>query len=187
MKLSLPYRSEYPAFTLIEFLVATSVVIILSIIIMVNYEFGGHQFTLQSSGHKLAQDVSRIEEMAMAVREFRGSVPLGGYGVYFDRINYPTSYFLFADNNGDYIFDKPEIIEEIRLKENILIDHVYLGKKGKGGERQTGATVTFSPPDPIIRIDGGFEYDFIDITLRSTKTNETIIISVNKAGLIEVK
>ena len=158
-------------------------IIILSVVLLSFYEFGGYGANFQESVRKLVQDIRRTEEMAMLVEEFEGSIPRGGYGVNFDLSN-PDNYILFADN-GNCIYDSGDIIiEEIKMQGNVKISELY-----EGGDRMENVfplNVVFTPPNPIVNINLG-KKNSGKIILRNEETNETAAIYINLAGLIEIQ
>jgi len=131
------------SFTLVELLVVTTIIFIFTVLTLFGFRTAEKQFALQSSVHKLAQDLRKAQEMAMATREFQEKVPKGGYGVYFD-ISEPEHYILFADFDGDYEFDESsEIIEDIKIEKGIRISSLS----------SPTLSIIFTPPDPIITIN----------------------------------
>jgi prepilin-type N-terminal cleavage/methylation domain-containing protein len=129
-------------FTLTELLVVMTIVSILTTLTLFSFRTAEKQFALQSAVYKLAQDLRRVQEMAMATREFQGEVPQKGYGVYFD-ISEPEHYILFADIDGDYEFNgSSEIVEDIEIEKNIRISSLS----------SSPLTIIFTPPDPTITI-----------------------------------
>jgi len=180
------------AFTLLEITVVISIIIILSTIFIANYRAGEKNFTLQRSAHQLAQDLRKVQEMAMAGQEFDETFPKGGYGIHFKE-DY-SSYYLFADCDGDGEFDEtgdifincseavpenpcPETIEEIYLEENISIFSLS-PVSGEGT-----LEITFLPPDPRVTINP------LSSTASITLTNGQIekTITINSVGLIDVQ
>lgn len=130
------------AFTLVELLVVVGIIILLSAIVLPNYRVGERQFALQRSVTKLSQDLRRVQEMAMAASEFQGGVPKGGYGAYFN-INESDHYILFADLDGDYIYDEGELFEDIKIEKGIKISYI---------SPSPAFQITFTPPDPTVTI-----------------------------------
>jgi len=169
------------AFTIVEVLIVVFIIIVLSIIVLTNYEFGGYQLTLDRSAHKLAQDLRKAEEIAMSA-EGEKEFPPGGYGLYFNLLN-PTSYILFADKDGNHTYSgENEMIKRIEPEKDIYISSFW----SSDGSMLTSLNITFSPPDPTVRINGNQTLSAI-VTLESGKTGETVDVSVNSAGLIEIK
>lgn len=195
MRFSLNQHSKYSGFTLLEMLVVASIIIILSIIVVTNYELGGYQFNLQRSAYKLAQDIRRAGEMAMSVKEFGDppSVPAGGYGIFLDSVNFSginTYYVLFADKNGNgqYNTSTNPLVDEtvegpIYFEEHVEINFLCL----VGGYCGSAVSITFIPPDPAINFSNQPDVSLAEITLYSRKLGEEVMISVNPAGLIEIQ
>lgn len=128
------------AFTLIEILIVTVIIGVITSIVVLNYGRDKEQFALQRSAYKLAQDIRRAQEMAMSGKEFQGEVPRGGYGVYFT-IDEPTHYILFADINEDRQYSAGELVEDISLEKRIKI----------GELSSSPLNIVFIPPDPTVR------------------------------------
>lgn len=169
------------SFTLIELLVVTGIILFLSAIIFPNFRLGERQFALQRSTHKLAQDIRRSQEMAMSAREFNQMNPLGGYGVYLTTET-PDSYILFADCDGYYDYDPTGIpcggvsekIEEINFEKKVEISSLF----------PSPLTITFTPPDPTVRIN---QLTPSSATITLIIDNTTKTINLNSAGLIEIE
>lgn len=175
-------------FTLIEILAVVSVMIILSGIVLVNYKSFGDQFALQRSANQLAQDIRRAQEMAMSAKECThptacpsGGVPSGGYGVYIDKFQ-NDRYFIYADNNADEYYSSGEAIETIYLEKEVIILSLV--------PPSANFSINFKPPDPTIKIKdvAGQDKENITITIAlKTDNTRTKTITVNKAGLVEIK
>ena len=61
-------------FTLIEFLVVISIMTILALIVVPNYQRMHRQFALQRSASKIAQDIRGVQEMAIAMTKCTQSI-----------------------------------------------------------------------------------------------------------------
>lgn len=183
-------------FTLIEIVVVVSIMIILSTIVLVNYKSFGDQFALQRSANQLAQNIRRAQEMAMSAKECPAGItncPAAGqpfsyiYGIYTKKSppGQPVSksYILFADidDDGEFKTANDAVIEEIQLEKGIIVTGPG------GGIRKTH--VTFASPDPAIKIKINDDFkDEASIELSiETDLSRTKTITVNKAGLIEIK
>ncbi len=183
-------------FTLLEIVVVTSIIILLTVVVFVDYRGTEKDFALTRSAHKLSQDLRQVEEMAMSSQktplEFGEQVfPKGGYGIHF--VENSDSYILFADCNDNNNYDRtggaisceeatnltpyPETIKEFFLEEGIKIKEVV--------PFPSPLNITFTPPDPTITISGGTQ---AVITL-CLKDNQEITktITVNTVGLIDTE
>lgn len=154
------------AFTLIEILTVTAIIIIFTSLTVVSFGPGRQTLALIRSAHKVAQDIRKVSEMALSAKEIQGTVP-PKYGLYFEENS--TSYIIFADD-GDNVYESGEEIEEVPLESKVKI--------------RNSLTITFEPPDPTISISGGDEGT---ITLfLETDPSKQIEIKVNVFGLIDI-
>jgi len=192
-------------FTLVEILVVIFIIVLMSGIIFANYRQTGLQFALQRSVNKLALDIRRAEEMAMSAKEFEGTIPKGGYGMYIN-LNAPFNegYIIFADCDGDFHYDEnggapdcasatpanpyPEKVEQIYFERGVTVC-----KLCTAGADQLH--LVYTPPDPkvtITEVKEGVESqpNYMEIGLKITLPNgeeKNKWISVNSAGLIWIK
>lgn len=186
-------------FTLLELTVVIAIIILLSGIVLTNYRVGEREYALLRSAHKLAQDLRQVEKMAMASETLPSSsggwFPQGGYGIYFNQQENPNSYTLFADCNNNQNLDTvytciensaPEEIKELFLEEKIKISNLELFSETFGTIPVSSFSVTFFPPDPVIKIISDFqEYDSATITL-TYSDGEIKTVKINTVGLIEI-
>jgi len=178
-------------FTLVEILVAISIIILLSGIVLVNYRTGERQFALQRSATKLASDIRRAQEMAMSTEECihltacpGGGVPAGGYGIYIDK-SVTDSYKIYADDgtpvNKQYQYKSGEDIETISLEKGVYIKNL--------DPPSANFSINFRPPDPTIDIKDeiGAGKDNVTITIAlEAEPSKTKTIKVNKVGRIDI-
>ena len=172
-------------FSLAELLIAMAIVFILSLIIFPYYHTAQQQLSLQRSVNKLAQDIRRAQEMAMAAEDFGGSPPSGGYGIYL-RSTVQESYVLFADIDDDQKCngcdsESGEFIERISFESGVEIQNLD----------NPFVNIIFKPPDPEVYLTNNGNQDLgsqtsIVICLIDDES-ETKTIKVNKAGLIFVE
>ena len=178
-------------FTLLELTVIISVIIILMTFTLANYRGGEKEFSLLRSIHRLAQDLRTAQEMAMAGERFDNVFPKGGYGLYF--VEDSNSYILFADCNGNFQYDGgdnpsigcasstestggiyPEAVKTLTLEEKIKISNLFPASP---------LNITFFHPDPTVTIKPQAN----SATIRLTLNGQTRSITINSAGLIEIK
>jgi prepilin-type N-terminal cleavage/methylation domain-containing protein len=165
-------------FTLMEVVVTLFIVVLMYGIIFINHRQSGQVLALQRSANKLAQDIRRVEQYAMAATP--NSVCMGnlnykyGSGIYFDT-GQPDQYILFADCDYtdigyDSSIDSP--IETINLEKGITITSLS----------GSPLTITFSPPDPKVTINHA-----PPAFIKLEAAGRTKTISVNEVGLIEIQ
>lgn len=172
-------------FTLVELLVVITIIIFLSAIILINYGGSQSQLNLQRSAHKLAQDIRRAQEMAMSAKECSVCTPIQvprRYGLEFEEGR--DYYILFADGNDNGRYEpavEDKEVERIYFEKGISIQKLFTP------DSKTRVWVAFKPPDPLTTIrDAGEDSSILEIQLINVN-NQTKIVGVNKAGLIEVE
>ena len=203
--------SRQKAFTLLEITIVLGIIGLLAGFVLANYRGEEKRSALLRSTHQLAQDLRRVEEMAMSSQKTpawceqveEGVFPKGGYGIHF--VQNSDSYLLFADCDGEGDYDDwgsfdcdpnsdtpaghglgnslNEIIEELTLEQGIKIK--YLFTSGFPEDTLNALDITFTPPDPEVTIASGDDA-WAEIVL-CLKDNENILrtITINKAGLID--
>jgi len=185
------WASNENSFTLVEILVSIFIIILISGVIFANYRQTGQQFALQRSANKLAQDIRRVQQMAMSAKECQecgGGVP-PGYGVILDENWDNKKYRLYADTNGDNgFFTPPDTIVEppyIELEKGVIVKEISLPPN-----TYSSVSINFKPPDPGVTIKfnvGPQGQPETRITLAlETDLNKIKTIIVNKAGLIVI-
>jgi len=179
-------RLKSKGFTLIEILVSLSIVIVLTTLVIANFEWGGYNFALQRSLHVASQQIRNAQEMAFSSKEIGEAVPPGGYGVNFNIQNSITKYILFADNNGDKFYNgepTDKIIEEFSLEDDVSISGLFISSLAT-----EFLDIVFVPPDPAIYINSSYGggADFSGDIHFEAANKATGSISVNGVGLIEL-
>lgn len=175
-------------FTLIEFLVVISIVVLLALLVLPHYRRGEAQLTLRRSANKLAQDLRRAQEMAMSARKFEGKVP-PRYGIKC-RTAHRDHCILFADINGDGLYqvglDKE--VERITFERGVRVFQLLAGSPLSPRD---ALSITFKPPDPVTAIkkprppSPPLIFSVAQIVL--TNEVETKTITINRVGLVYVK
>lgn len=177
-------------FTLVEVLVVIAIMVIVLMVTLASYRVGSQRLALKRSVHKLSQDIRKAQEMAMSTREFQGSIPQGGYGLFFRNyvswgIDFPHTYIIWADKNEDQMFDlSSEIVEQIRLEKGIKIKQFIL-EKDELESQSIYIYFSFIPPEPQTYIPSSFDSVKIILSLESD-SSVTRTVRINKAGLIEI-
>ncbi len=180
-------KRRYKGFTLVELLVVSGMIIILTTFVLASYRMGEREFSLNRAVHQVSQDIRVAQEKTMSgmeCQECGGGVP-PGYGIYFrDTSPNNTSYILYADENGDEIYTAGEEIETIELEKGVVIIDIKMDSIDSNQ-----ISINFRPPDPVIKIkriqsDNGTETK-ITFALE-TDYSKTRTITINKAGLIDI-
>lgn len=175
------FEKDSKGFTLLELLVVFIIIAIVSSILLVNYRNTGQQFAVQRSAHKLAQDIRRASEMAMAAQECCGGIVPPGYGIFLQGGS--SNYILYADtqpsSGNEFYTSADSRLETINLESGVTIQSI--------DSPNNRASINFKPPSPITRIkyQVSSERNIVTITLGSSSYTKRVIVNV--AGLIEIE
>ena len=170
--------------TLTEMLIVVSIAVIFSSMVFANYGTGKDSMALERAGQKLAQDLRRVQEMAMA-----GSFGSGvnAVGIYFDEAN-PNVYIIFDDKNANYLYDgSGEKREEISIEAGIKICDI---KNNDTPVSNNYISISFAPPEPVTRIENSNTGNNVSIILSPQNDcpapTKSRIVNINNVGRIEV-
>jgi len=180
-------------FSLIEFIVVVSIIILTAALIVPNYLAYHKTSKLNRSAQILAQSLRRVIEMATSAQEMKvganSLIPTGGYGLYLRKIgasNYEI--FFFGDCNNDANFTVsgnpclgfPEKIagSEIFLESGVVI-------RDLNPNSSNSLSILMRPPDPLIYFNGSPASGNATITLSIESLQKRV--TINKTGLVDVE
>jgi prepilin-type N-terminal cleavage/methylation domain-containing protein len=166
-------------FTIIELLVAVSIFIIITGLVVADFRRGARSDELKIAASGLASTLQRAQTMALAGEAINGIVPAGGYGVYVT-LDVPNRYIIFADNDDDKTYDAGEDLADgvNFLPSNITISQVS----------PASASIIFKSPKPTIYINGDISLNLAIITLKDSISNQSRKVIVNRiSGQISVE
>jgi len=175
-------------FTLIELIVSVSIITIITGIFLANYSSANRRTDLTMTAQKLVSDIRLAQNYSLGLARYGSAsstnVPLGGWGIHFDIQNNNKQYTVFADNDGDKLYEDTEADTSLGAQITTLPTNVIIDSLKTVG---TKVDITFLPPDPITTITGSATtYKQVDIVLKDTKTNAIKTVRVNFLGLSEV-
>ena len=169
--------SSEGGFSLIELIVAISILLILSTALLLNYNSMNTRLTLDTLAHQTAQWVRATQVLAMSVKQTTGANKFPGYGLHFDRST-PDQFVFFADfGDGagglpNKLYDPPtgaekcgdpgvECQEVINLQRGNKITKLCMPATGTSAVVDCGAyhfasilDFVFTRPDPDANITG---------------------------------
>jgi len=181
-------------FTLIELMVSISISVLISTIFLVDYRSTSKQSELNMTAQKLVSDIRLAQNYSLGSTEYGENIPLGGWGVHFDRISSPGNYIIFADNNGNKHYDSGESDSNkggqvISLPAGVSINGINAVSPSEEVSAVNYIDITFLPPDPTTNILDSSDnpYNSVGIILLGEDDSSTRTIEVNFFGLIEGK
>jgi prepilin-type N-terminal cleavage/methylation domain-containing protein len=202
--------SPHRGFTLVEMIVSVAIFVMLTSVLLFNYNNFNSRLNLDILAHQIAQWNRDTQVSAMSVRPSRTSVnSFSGFGLHFDRTT-PTSFIYFADLDGDKRYDAPgagkkcgDTGEECEKVINILkgnrIETICgltapahaQGACPTGLEAVQMFDIVFTRPNPDARVTGvvsgtPYQYSHADITV-TTPNKYRRTIQVWTTGQVSVR
>lgn len=137
-------------FTIIELLVVSAILVILTGVILVNNSRFGGKILLESLAYEIGLTVRQAQIYGISVRRF-GSGYDTGYGLHFERSS-PAAYFLFADKNGNGLYDTGagELVQSIAIERGYRISELCVTPPHGAQEDCSPARldILFKRPEP---------------------------------------
>jgi len=186
------------AFTLIELLVSMSVIALITILFIANYNSANKRTDLIMTAQTMTSDIHFAQSNALGlVRYGIYGVPAGGWGVYFDKDN--NTYTVFADLNEEGTMGYKEYDPNLegnvfdgsiinKISQDLEIDSLVFSN-GTATTSADTAIVSFLPPDPKTNIynpNNSNDYIELEIHLKEKDSEKKQIVKVNFLGLVEV-
>ncbi len=165
---------------LIELLVAATIIVLLSSMMLLNVRGGQKQFALTRSANKMAQDIRRAQEMTMSMKEYIcPTANLRGYGMNMSKSD--PIYYLVAVCDGT-----TSVLETLTFEKGVKFQDLSYYKSGQWQTDIASLELYFTPPDPTVGLTAGAERIRITLSLETDQT-KTKKILLNTAGLIEIQ
>ena len=173
-------------FTLIELIAVTGVMVILSTILLANYNRFGGAITLRNIVYDVALSIREAQTYGISVRKFgEGAGQFSaGYGMHFEKTS-PTQYILFADavqpSNG--LYDAGESVDLLTMRGGYFIYDMCGTSPGSSVDEclLDELDVTFKRPDPDAYIRGILNstvslYEKACITIESPRGDRLAVV-----------
>lgn len=180
---------QQSGYTIMELLVVIGIFTFMVVAVSADFTKGRRSADLQMAAHKLASDARRMQSHALALENFDGSPPRGGWGIHFrPQNNFDNYYRLFADDNGDYFYDSGEEYQsDIYFPGKVYIDSIEVDGE-PGGITGPRAGIVYEPPNPNIHLchQNGSDCSANEFTVVLCGDMNCIEVIFNKFGLIDV-
>ena len=190
-------------FTLAELLVTMSVFTLLSVVVLVNFRKVDNSLVLQNVAHQVALVIRKAQISGISVAGFGSGASeiFPSYGVNFNTAS-PTTFTLFADRNGNNVFDGTcpgvtcERVQGYTLLKGYTIKSL-LGnlKTSSPGVAVNPLNITFTRPNPDacfkrtavgLLCPSGSLYSDADIIIQSI-SGATKTITIWRTGQISIQ
>jgi|SRR3989338_3168069 len=182
-------------FTIIELLVVLAIILIIPMIVISNVPIIKLQFALSNATYEFAQDLRMAQNMALSPLEYKDSFgilqPIDGYGISidFDDVG-NVKYRVYADKKqGNQVYDPLDyIVKTIDLgnRPGIVIKEIRTDEFNRSSRQ---ASINFSHANTYLSIYKNTKSQtMIEVVFAiDSDQTRTKIVSVNSAGLIEIR
>jgi len=176
-------------FTLIEIIISTIVISLLTAVLMANYHATNQRSQLNIVRQQIISDIRLAQNNSLGSKTYNGAIPQGGWGL--NIVNNTSNYTFFADTSGDHRYQSGEANQAyggktVNLPSNFNIT-LRVTRVGSPSSGVGSLNITYEPPDPTITIcrpaacDGLVGY----ITITDNNTSQTKTIRINQFGLVD--
>ncbi|PCI30692.1 hypothetical protein COB52_01260 [Candidatus Kaiserbacteria bacterium] len=179
-------------FTLIELIVVMGIMMIITSILLVNYNKFGGQVLLRNLAYEVALSVREAQVFGISSRAFQGGFSTG-HGVYFDLGSSTNSFSLYSDADGNSFFNSAstEWVKTSTLGRGYSIDRICVSSGGSESCNIIELDILFKRPEPdaIIRASTGgsfTSYSSARIVLVSPQEKKRSVL-IESAGQISVQ
>jgi len=183
-------------FSLVELVVVAGIITLLSMALITKQNKFDSTILLRGLAYEVALSIRQAQIYGLSIKESaQGSGNFGvGYGIHFSSAN-QTSYILFADVNGNAVYDgESESVEVFTVRRGYRIASAC-ATLSSGAERcapgeLVSLSVAFKRPDPdsLIRSDiAGETYGSARIVILAPDGTSSRTVSVESTGQIAVE
>ena len=165
-------------YTIVELLVVISLIAIFSTIGIYFTQQVKYAHNLEKAKIFLVSKIHKARSLSLSPKKTGSSQPYG-YGIYIP--SFPTTkFYLFADLDGDHIWDSNETIEENSLEK---LTEIFQAKFSSGA-LPSQVNILFTPPRAKVYFNNNPNISYLEIILKEKIDNATTTILVNKLGQI---
>lgn len=180
-------------FTLIELIVVVGILVVISGIILTNYNKFGGQILLRNLAYDIALSIREAQVYGISARSFLDAQFAAGHGVYFDIGTTNGTFYLYTDVNNDNFMTSigDEMTETITIGRGYTIDRICIPSGASEVCNITELDILFKRPEPdaIIRASTGVgftQYDRARVVVVSPQ-NKKLSVLVETTGQISVQ
>jgi len=176
MFLSKNSSKSQKAFTLLEIVFSSFIVMILTGIVFVSFRGGAATNDLKRSAARVALELRRAQNAALNTTLLNNEAPFG-YGIYFS-LNNPDQMIMFADLDDDKSATAGEFVETIKLEKGVSVVNL---------NPSSPLVILFRSPEPKTFINTQNSGN-ASVTLRlDNSPTQTKSININISGQIDIQ
>lgn len=170
---------------MIELMVITSIMLLVTSFVLLNYTKMNEDFSLSRVAHEIASAVREAQVYGTSIREFNSVFP-SSYGIHFD-VAAPNSFIIFADVNleNNYYDGPSEDLKTFNIQASSKITRICVNSGANCGV--TSIDILYKRPFLFTFItDGISTYSDVEIIIQSPKGAEKKVV-VRQTGQISVE
>ncbi len=194
-------KNSSSGFTLIELLVVITIFVVLTTVVIFNQNSFDNSILLNNLAYDVALTIRQAQVYGVSTREAASSsASFPAYGVYFDKGSDNKIFVLFADTNGNHMYDGTllcsssdiECVQRFTINRGDYISLICVGaNKDTCDSGVSKAQIYFQRPNPnanIFNLDGSSPVQANSITIGvSSKDGTTRNVIVSGIGQIYVQ
>ncbi len=140
---SVSSRVKTSGFTLVEMMVSLAIIILITTLVLTGFRVNQRQQAVVVEAENLAAKLREVQGKALHGVQSGTQVP-SGYGIYIDPAGFGDRYYIFADANGDNLYQPGEVQETIILDSKVVIQSAS----------PSPASIVFQPPFAKFYLNG---------------------------------
>ena len=174
-------KIETRGFTLVELLVVSGIVALLTALVIPGWRAGEGSLAVQRTAAKISQDIRRTIELSLHAKSYDCEAgAITGYGLYVTSNS--TSYTIFADCNNNQRYDSASDgpVETVSIEGPVNISSATNGAFG----------MVVVPPDPAIYLKDGSGTTLTSaeiVIVAKNNSSLTRTITINQRGVVSIQ
>lgn len=187
-------REGKQGFTLVELLVAVGISIMITSLVLANYNRYRSVATLSNLAYSIALGVREAQVYGLSFK--RDATTAASYGVHFSSVaGQNASFFVFEDVDNNFTYEAgPDLaVDTFTLNQNYSISSLCgYASIGSPCTALQSLDIAFTRPNPDAVItgftgSGNAQYSYAEVTVTMPLTNRSRIVQVWNSGQISVK
>lgn len=176
-------NSSTEGFSILEVMITVAIIGVITGIVVLKYGAFNNLVLLKNQAFQIALDIRAIQTKALSAQGQSGTDFRYAYGVYFST-SAKDSYILFADTNGNNVYNNGEEIDTRKLDSRFEISSLCNGSICN----LTTLSVTFKRPNfDAIMNNGAVSSGKVNVLPKNSTGVTARTITINPAGQISVQ
>ncbi|HOZ36725.1 MAG TPA: hypothetical protein PLR18_02755 [bacterium] len=191
--LSIRLLADKSGFTIAELVVCAGIIAMVSALVIANFQGSNQRASLDNEAERLGSVLRQANINSLIGLTVTGGVrPAGGFGVHLSACSSDCSYFIFADGNGDHLYNPDNPGDIIIQNFGMLDDNVYIHQLvlplPVGQPQPESLDIAFVPPQGLVYVNGVDTFEQAEMSLGFANSSyERVITIISKSGRINIQ